>query len=178
MMKIYTKTGDKGSTSLASGERVSKADALVNTYGTVDELNTVIGVARSHHERTDRLNEVLDLLQHELFNLGADFAAAEIVPQRIGDENIKRLESIIDELEEQLPPLKNFILPGGHPVAAYLHIARATCRRAERLGVAAKDERPVSPVLLMYLNRLADLLFVLARYANLIYGHGDVPWAK
>jgi len=178
MVKIYTKTGDKGGTSLFSGERVSKADPLVDTYGTVDELNSVLGVVRSLHVWKDRLDEILSLLQHELLNLGADFASGKPQAERIKAENIERLESIIDELQNQLPELTGFILPGGHPVAAHLHVARTTCRRAERLGVFAKDEKEIDPVLLQYLNRLADLLFVLARYANQVYEYEDVHWEK
>lgn len=178
MVKIYTKTGDAGTTALFSGERVSKADALVDTYGTVDELNTVIGVARSIHSAQDRLDEILAMLQHELFDLGADFASGKPEAARISSTNVVRQEEIIDELEAQLPGLTGFILPGGHPVAAQLHVARTICRRAERLGVAARDEKSIAPVLLKYLNRLADLLFVLARYANLVHGRNDVQWDK
>lgn len=175
MVKIYTKTGDAGTTSLYSGERVSKADPLVDTYGTVDELNSVLGVAASLHEGQDRLAELLAALQRELYALAADLAKGTPGTERISDDSITNLEGIIDELESQLAPLTEFIMPGGHPVAAHLHQARTVCRRAERLGIAARDAKGIEPVLLKYMNRLADLLFVMARYANHVHGVEDVP---
>lgn len=178
MVKIYTKTGDAGQTGLFSGERVSKAHPLVNTYGTVDELNSVLGLARAWHQHDDRLGAILKLLQSELFNLGADLASGNPQPQRIGERQIARLEGCIDELTAGLPELRAFILPTGHPVAAQLHLARTVCRRAERLAVAAQAETGFDAVLLRYLNRLADLLFVLAREANRVYAVAEEPWDK
>jgi cob(I)alamin adenosyltransferase len=176
MTKIYTKTGDKGETGLFSGERVSKADPLVNAYGTVDELNSVLGVALSLHPNQDRLAELITALQRQLLDLGADMGSGEMKAQRTSDARVSELEGIIDELTAQLTPLTQFILPGGHPVAAQLHHARTVCRRAERAAIAATDQRPLDQVLVRYLNRLADLLFTLARYANHIYDQPDVPW--
>jgi cob(I)alamin adenosyltransferase len=178
MTKIYTKGGDKGQTGLFSGERVSKSHPLVNTYGTVDELNAVLGVARSLHQHSDRLSEILAILQRELFDLGADLASGKPQPERISEVRVERLESYIDELTAGLPELRNFILPTGHPVAAHLHQARTVCRRAERLAVAAQPEASFDLVLIRYLNRLADLLFVLAREANRVYGVEEERWSQ
>ena len=178
MTKIYTKAGDKGSTSLFSGEKVAKDDLLVQAYGTVDELNSVIGVARSLHTKTDRLGDVMCLLQAELFELGADLASGDQDAQRITDQRVVRLEQLIDEFTEPLPALTNFILPGGHPVAAQLHQARCVCRRAERLAVAARRQAGFNEVLIRYLNRLSDLLFTLARAANAVYQTRELPWTS
>lgn len=178
MVKIYTKGGDKGETSLFSGKRVKKCDPLVEAYGTVDELNSVLGVARSLHTEPGRLAEILQGIQHELFDCGADFASGEPRAARISDENVERFERIIDELEAGLSPLSHFILPAGHPVAAQLHHARTVCRRAERMAVAAAEHVEFDPVLIRYLNRLADLFFVLAREANRVYGVLDKSWTK
>ena len=176
MTKIYTKTGDKGETGLFSGERVSKADPLVQAYGTVDELNSVLGVALSLHASEDRLAEIITMLQRQLLDLGADMGSGEMQAQRTSDTRVGELEGIIDELTAQLEPLTRFILPGGHPVAAQLHQARTVCRRAERTAITALTERPLDQVVVRYLNRLADLLFTMARYANHVYDQPDVPW--
>ena len=176
MTRIYTKTGDKGQTGLFSGERVSKADPLVHAYGTVDELNSVLGVALSLHPNQDRLAEIITALQRQLLDLGADMGSGAIQAKRTSDARVSELEGIIDELTAQLEPLTQFILPGGHPVAAQLHHARTVCRRAERATIAATAQRPLDPVLVRYLNRLADLLFTLARYANHVYSQPDVLW--
>jgi len=176
MTKIYTKTGDRGETGLFSGERVSKADPLVDAYGTVDELNSVVGVARSLHQDSDRLGQLLTALQSELLNLGADLGSGHMTAQRIGEAQIDNQEHVIDELTAQLPSLTGFILPGGHPVAAQLHHARTICRRAERLLVNALRQRPIDPLLMRYLNRLSDLLFTMARFANHVHGTAEEPW--
>jgi cob(I)alamin adenosyltransferase len=176
MTKIYTKTGDRGETGLFSGERVSKADPLVDAYGTVDELNSVLGVARSLHQPDDQLSQVLTVLQSELLSLGADLGSGHMTAQRISEAQINHQESLIDELTNQLPPLAGFILPGGHPVAAQLHHARTICRRAERLLVNALRQRPIDPLLMRYLNRLSDLLFTLARFANHVHGTAEERW--
>jgi cob(I)alamin adenosyltransferase len=178
MVKIYTKTGDEGRTGLFSGERVSKDHPLVNTYGTVDELNSVLGITRALHTRDDRLGAILRLLQSELFNLGADLASGDPQPKRIAERHVARLEEYIDDLTPALPELRAFILPTGHPVAAQLHLARTVCRRAERLAVAAQPDAGFDYVLVRYLNRLADLLFVLAREANRVYAVAEEPWDK
>jgi cob(I)alamin adenosyltransferase len=176
MPKIYTKTGDKGSTGLFNGERVSKADALVNAYGTVDELNAVLGIARSHHRTDDRLAHMLAALQVQLLECGADMGSGSATASRINDGYVAQFEAWIDELQEEMEPLKNFIIPGGHLAASHLHHARTICRRAERMSVAASTSRELDPVIVRYLNRLADLLFVLARYANHVNGVEDVKW--
>lgn len=180
MTKIYTKGGDKGETGLFSGQRVSKNDPLVHAYGTVDELNSVLGIARSLHTQSDRLAQILHHLQNELFELGADMASGKTGAGRIKDEHIVRLEAWIDELTSGLPPLTNFILPTGHPVAAALHLARTVCRRAERQSVAALESTRgiFDMVIIRYINRLADLIFVLAREANRVYGLEDEKWSK
>ena len=179
--RIYTRTGDGGMTRLASGEPRSKADARVGAYGAVDELNACLGLARQATAGDAVLDPVLARVQNELFDLGADLA----VPQREGkaerlrvlSSQVERLERDIDALNEKLAPLTSFVLPGGTPAAAYLHVARTICRRAERIMVelAAKPDEPVSDAAIHYVNRLSDLLFVAARAAN---GNGarDVLW--
>ncbi|MBN2082712.1 cob(I)yrinic acid a,c-diamide adenosyltransferase [bacterium] len=176
MTKIYTKTGDTGETGLFSGERVSKADPLVDAYGTVDELNSTLGVVRSLHRRDDKLATILRQLQTELLSLGADMGSGEPVATRTTDKQVEQYEAWIDELTAEMPPLRNFILPAGHPVTAHLHQARTICRRAERLAIRARDYRAVDSVVVRTLNRLADLLFTLARYANHVYGVEDEVW--
>ncbi len=168
-MKIYTRTGDAGQTSLFDNTRVSKADARVGAYGEVDELNAWLGLVRAHLADAE-LDDELTHLQRDLFALGARLAdprhkiAARVAKADISDADVTRLEQLIDRLEAELPPLRRFILAGGSPAGAALHVARTVCRRAERLIVAL--EPPVDPVLLRYVNRLSDLLFVLARVAN------------
>lgn len=176
MTKIYTKTGDRGETGLFSGERISKADPLVEAYGTVDELNSVLGVARGLHEPDDRLAQLLRELQEELLRLGADLGSGHMTAQRISEQQITNQEALIDDLTAELPVLKGFILPSGHPAAAQLHHARTICRRAERLLVHAQKQRPIDPLLMRYLNRLSDLLFTLARYANQLHGAAEELW--
>jgi cob(I)alamin adenosyltransferase len=164
LTKIYTRGGDKGETSLGDGSRVSKLDPLVRAYGAVDELNSVIGWAQVE-ARDERLARV----QNDLFDVGADLS----VPYdendgklRVTQAQIDALERGCDEVNETLEPLKSFVLPGGSEVADRLHVARAVCRRAESVALWAAEERPVNPLALVYLNRLSDLLFILARAAN------------
>ncbi|MFN4354219.1 cob(I)yrinic acid a,c-diamide adenosyltransferase [Parvibaculum sp.] len=185
--KIYTRSGDKGTTALATGERVPKHALRIACYGTVDETNSVIGMARLHTATLPKLDAMLSRIQNELFDLGADLATPAkdeelgYEPLRILDSQVTRLEAEIDEMNEALLPLNSFILPGGSPAAAHLHLARTTCRRAERL-VTALMESPhemVNEAGLCYLNRLSDFLFVAARHANLGEdgkGPGDVKW--
>lgn len=177
-MKIYTKTGDEGETGLFGGARVSKASARVATYGDVDELNSALGIARLHpiDEARDAL---LSKTQSELFDVGAELAARpgkDIGIPRVSDVEIEHLERAIDQAELELAPLASFILPGGSPGAAHLHLARTICRRAERAVVALAADEAVRPEIIRYLNRLSDLLFVLARLANARAGVADVPW--
>jgi cob(I)alamin adenosyltransferase len=180
--KIYTKTGDDGRTGLFGGGRVSKDDLRVEAYGDVDELNAVIGAARSV-EMMPRIDEVIAPVQRDLFAIGALLATPhpeehkkQLEKARIGDKRIAQLEQAIDDGEEELEPLKAFIMPGGTPKAAALHVARTVCRRAERAVVRLSKVEEVPPVVVIYLNRLSDLLFVLARVANKRAGAGEVTW--
>jgi cob(I)alamin adenosyltransferase len=180
-MKIYTRTGDKGDTGLFGGARVLKDDARVEAYGTVDETNAAIGLARAYSQSTF-VQRLLDELQADLFTLGAELATvsgheARLGIALLGDADVARLEHAIDDAEQPLPPLKNFILPGGPPDVAALHFARTVARRAERRVLTLSQREPVRGALLIYLNRLADLLFVLARRAQHENGATDVPWA-
>lgn len=178
-MKIYTKTGDTGETGLVGGARVRKHDARVAAYGEVDELNAALGVALASEPG---LRKLLLEIQRDLFALGAQLAdpSATIGEKKakaaIGTEQVSRLEAAIDEREAQLPPLRAFILPGGSPLGAQLHLARAVCRRAERAITALAAAQPVDPLLIVYVNRLSDLLFVLARRANQRAGVPEEQW--
>lgn len=180
-MKIYTKTGDSGQTSLYGGVRVDKDDVRVEAYGSVDETNSAIGLARSS-TRDPALAGWLEDIQADLFTLGAELACPsekldKLAMPRIEAEHIERLEALIDSLDAKLAPLKNFILPGGTIIAAYLHHARTVARRAERRVQQLSKSTAVRPALLVYLNRLSDLLFVLARYENHTARAKDVIWS-
>ena len=182
--KIYTRTGDKGDTALATGERVPKHALRIESYGTADELNAVIGVARLYTREMPDLDAMLSRIQNDLFDLGADLATPDrgeelgYEPLRIIDGQVMRLETEIDRMNDELEPLRSFILPAGHAAAAHLHHARTVCRRAERLAtaLAGEPEEPVGDACLRYLNRLSDFLFVAARYVNKAEGDGDVLW--
>jgi cob(I)alamin adenosyltransferase len=179
--RIYTRTGDDGTTALGSGERRPKYDLRIAAYGTIDETNAVIGVARLHLAATPELDAMLGLIQNDLFDLGADLA----VPQREGkaerlrvlSSQVERLERDIDRLNADLAPLNSFVLPGGTPGAAHLHLARTVCRRAERIMVelAANPDEPVGDAAIQYVNRLSDFLFIASRTAN-HNDAGDVLW--
>lgn len=181
-LKIYTRTGDAGDTGLFGGGRVPKDDARVEAYGEVDELNAHLGLARSI-ELMPRIDEVLVPIQRDLFSLGALLATPDLermheqlAKARLDDTRIAELERAIDEGERELEPLKAFILPGGTPKSAALHVARTVCRRAERRVVTLSRDTPLPPLVVIYLNRLSDLLFVLARVANRRAGAGEVTW--
>jgi cob(I)alamin adenosyltransferase len=178
--KIVTKAGDGGKTRLASGEPVSKASLRVQAYGAVDEANSAIGVARLYTTADHLLDPILDRAQNDLFDLGADLATPareelKFEPLRIQASQVERLETEVELLNEKLSPLTSFILPGGAPGAAHLHVARAIARRAERAIVALADVEMVSPDAVKFANRLSDLLFVAARWAN-DQGRGDLLW--
>lgn len=183
--KIYTKTGDRGNTALGTGERVVKHHTRISAYGTVDETNATIGVARQHTSAAElsKLDEMLIRIQNDLFDLGADLCTPdrgeklEWEPLRISAAQVTRLETEIDDLNAELEPLRSFVLPGGHAAAAALHVCRTVSRRAERLMVelAAEDDEPVSEPALHYINRLSDFLFVASRWVNARYD-GDVLW--
>ncbi|PVX29857.1 cob(I)yrinic acid a,c-diamide adenosyltransferase [Sphingomonas pokkalii] len=174
--KIYTRTGDAGTTGLADGSRVSKASARLEAIGDVDEANSAIGVARTHLAG-DPLDAVLARIQNDLFDLGADLATPgdREGALRITPDQVEWLESAIDSANESLAPLNSFVLPGGSPAAAAIHLARAITRRAERAAVAANDQGTLSANALIYLNRLSDFLFVAARVMNQ-NGRDDVLW--
>jgi cob(I)alamin adenosyltransferase len=179
-MKIYTKTGDRGDTGLFGGARVSKASLRVSAYGDVDELNSVLGVVSAHTKDSKRLSQ-LQRIQSDLFTVGAELAKnpdkqVDLGMALVSEADIERLEHAIDELDRVLAPLKTFILPGGSMAAAFLHVARTICRRAERAVVLLAQSEPVRAELVRYLNRLSDLLFTLARAENQQAGIADVPW--
>lgn len=181
--KIYTRTGDNGTTALVSGPRRVKHDLRVEAYGTVDEANSVIGIVRLHTRDTRTLDGMLEQIQNDLFDLGADLATPETgkplewEPLRIVSAQVTRLETDIDRLNADLSPLTSFVLPGGTAAAAYLHLARTVTRRAERIMVALSREpdETVSPEAIQYINRLSDFLFVAGRHVNDL-GKGDVLW--
>ena len=178
-MKIYTRTGDDGTTGLLGPGRVLKSDPRVEAYGSVDELNALLGVVRSL-DTAGWLTGELAAIQSLLFSLGAELAATTPEPlakmERVGDADVTALERVIDRLEADLPPLVNFVLPAGSALSAQLHLARTVCRRAERRVVALGTAAPLEPRLTCYLNRLADLLFVMARWCNRRAGVAEVAW--
>ena len=177
--KIYTKRGDEGTTALFGGKRVPKDARRIEAYGTVDELNSIIGVARSLNSSSE-IDKILGAIQNSLFILGADLATPRTTIRsaipRIRSSHVSSLEKQIDVLEDSLEPLTSFILPGGGPAASYLHFARTVCRRAERHVVHLARTEKIGREVVIFLNRLSDLLFVLARYANRISATEEVKW--
>ncbi len=178
-IKIYTKTGDKGKTSLYGGDRVSKNHPRLNAYGTVDELNSQIGLAAAFIKDAE-LKKILAGLQNDLFDLGGDLATPleniKLKVNRIDSAYVEGLEKLIDKFNEALPELKVFILPGGGAAAGQLHVARTICRRAEREAVSLSENFDINEKVVVYLNRLSDLLFVLARYANFLENISEPVW--
>lgn len=178
-MKIYTKTGDTGKTSLLGGKRVSKGHLKINAYGTVDELNSYIGLLRDQEVNSLRIS-FLKEIQDRLFTIGATLAT------EVGKDNIKKpdiqeedlvfMENEIDQMDEKLPPLKNFILPGGHQAVSFCHLARTVCRRTERCVIDLMDTEPVNEIIIRYLNRLSDYLFVLGRLMAIELSVEEVTW--
>lgn len=180
-MKIYTKTGDSGDTSLFAGGRVRKSNIRVDAYGTIDELNSTIGVARAHG-LPERADAWLHTIQNELFVIGSDLAtpmdANPAWLTRLDDAPIGTLENAIDQMDTELPELRQFILPGGTLGAASLHVSRTVCRRAERIAVELAGEEAINPNVIAYLNRLSDFLFTLARWVNQAAGRADTVWSS
>ncbi len=179
-MKIYTKTGDKGSTSLFNGERVSKNALRVNCYGTIDELNSIIGIAVSFCNQQELCKD-LSAISSTLFSLGSDLATPlcpepKFKPARIDQAHIDNLEILIDNYTNSMPPLRSFILPGGSKCSAFLHNARTVCRRAERLIVELSSIEDLGQYVLIYVNRLSDYLFTASRYANFLSDIKDIEW--
>ncbi len=182
-MKIYTKTGDNGETGLFGGERVSKDSLRIEAYGTVDELNSFIGLALTE-VKSKEIIKLLKSIQHTLFVIGSDLAAPDNEKnkkfniQRVDEESYKKLEEAIDIFNDKLDELKNFILPGGSKGAALLHAARTICRRAERRVVALQNGVTIGKNIVIFINRLSDLLFILARFENKCAGIPDIKWEK
>ena len=184
---VYTRTGDKGTTGLADGTRVAKDSLRLETYGTVDELNSVLGICRQFlgdlpADQAAKLDLWCEALQNDLFNLGGDLATpvAGRWPQMVvlGETDVKQLEKIIDHCQEQLSPLREFVLPGGTRINSFLHLARTVCRRAERLAVTLQGTEEINPFAVPYLNRLSDLFFVLSRWVQVHTQKPEVTWTK
>lgn len=177
-MKIYTKTGDAGKTSLLGGTRVPKYHLRIEAYGTVDELNAHVGAIRSQEIGEDAV-EMLLTVQDKLLTIGSNLASeprSKIKIPTLSEEDVTNLERQIDGMEEELPPMRNFVLPGGHPAVAAAHIARCVCRRAERLVLHLKEENEVADEITVYLNRLSDFLFVLSRKLTKDLNVREIPW--
>lgn len=179
LMKIYTKTGDEGTTALFGGRRVSKGALRIETYGTVDELNSWLGLVRDQEVNRIRENFLISI-QQNLFVIGSTLAAepgnTKIKIPTLKEEDVTRLENEIDRMEKELEPMRNFILPGGHQSVSFCHITRTVCRRAERFAIRLKEEEPVDTIVIKYLNRLSDYLFVLARKMGAELKTIETPW--
>ncbi len=178
-MKVYTKKGDKGKTGLLGGTRIEKHNLRIETYGTVDELNSYMGLLRDQNEEKKYKEQIIDI-QDRLFTIGSILAAD---PKKnkfplppLYEEDIKRLENQIDEMDSKIPPMKFFVLPGGHPNVSFCHIARCVCRRAERLVSALQEETDLPPLIIAYMNRLSDYLFVYSRYLTVQLKAEEIPW--
>ena len=178
LTRIYTRGGDAGETSLGDGSRVSKLDARIAAYGTVDELNSQLGLVLTTRDLPERFRPWLERIQHELFDVGADLSVPFGVTDRlrVSQGEVDELERLCDELNAALPELRSFVLPGGTEAAARLHVARTVCRRAERDALVADGEHGINPLVLVYLNRLSDFLFIAARAANAATGHPEPLW--
>jgi cob(I)alamin adenosyltransferase len=178
-MKVYTKTGDEGTTSLFGGKRVSKDDLRIDTYGTVDELNSYIGLLRDQEVNRHR-KSILVEIQDRLFTVGSILATepgnTKVKIPHLAEADVEFLEKEIDSMEFQLSPMRFFVLPGGHPSVSFCHIARTVCRRAERLSIALTNTEPVEPLVIKYLNRLSDYLFVLSRKMTSELHAEETPW--
>jgi cob(I)alamin adenosyltransferase len=178
LTRIYTRGGDLGETSLGDGSRVTKLDCRIGAFGTVDELNAALGLVLAEGSLPDELRGPLERIQNDLFDVGADLSVPFGVTDRLRVEQdaIDRLEQLCDDFNAELPELKSFVLPGGTEAAARLHVARTTCRRAERDAIVANEENGINPLVLVYLNRLSDFLFIAARTANAAAGRDEPLW--
>lgn len=178
-MKIYTKTGDQGSTSLFGGKRVSKADLRIETYGTVDELNSFLGLVRDQEINLKRKDELVEV-QDRLFTIGSILAAepgnTKVKTPLLKEDDVSFLENRIDEMEGKLPPLRSFVLPGGHASVSHCHVTRTVCRRAERICISLSQHEVIDPLIIKYLNRLSDYLFVLSRKMAQELEAEETPW--
>ncbi len=178
-MKIYTKTGDKGTTALFGGKRVSKADLRIDTYGTVDELNSYMGLVRDQEVNTNRKG-ILTEIQDRLFTIGSILATepgnTKVKVPALSESDVTFLENEIDAMEVKLPTMKSFVLPGGHPSVSFCHVARTVCRRAERLVIALNAQEKTDDLIIKYLNRLSDYLFVLSRKMTAELQAEETPW--
>jgi cob(I)alamin adenosyltransferase len=178
-MKIYTKTGDTGTTALFGGKRVSKADLRIDTYGTIDELNSYLGLLRDQDVNRSR-KDILVEIQDRLFTIGSMLATepgnTKVKIPSLAETDITTLEKEIDNMELSLEPMKSFVLPGGHPSVSFGHIARTVCRRGERLVIALNNQEPADPLIIKYLNRLSDYLFVLCRLMTRELNAEEIPW--
>ncbi len=178
-MKIYTKTGDKGQTSLISGKRLSKAHPRIDAYGTVDETNVIVGMLREQKEHAQRAGFLLQI-QDRLFVIGSLLASDPEKPfpglPELQETDITSLETAMDDMDAELPPMQNFVLPGGHPAVSYCHLARVVCRRAERLCIGLAQDENVEEKVIRYLNRLSDYFFVLSRFTAHELGVEEIPW--
>lgn len=175
---LYTRTGDTGQTSLVGGSRTSKADIRLHTYGTIDEISSHLGLMAAMSSVTDEIKGQIHIIQHKLFNIGTYLATPDTTqpPRGLTADDIATLEGWIDVIDEQNPPQRTFILPGGSPGAAQAHVARTVCRRAERLLVEMNAATPIAPEVIRYVNRLSDYLFAAARQINFMAGVADIPW--
>jgi cob(I)alamin adenosyltransferase len=178
-MKIYTKTGDAGTTALFGGKRVSKADLRIETYGTIDELNSFLGLVRDQDVNQKR-KDILVNVQNSLFIIGSMLATepgnTKVKIPSLAESQITFLENQIDAMELELEPMRFFVLPGGHSAVSFCHIARTVCRRAERITIALHEQEPVEPLVIKYMNRLSDFLFVLSRKMTKELGSEEIPW--
>ena len=178
-MKIYTKTGDQGTTALFGGKRVSKADLRIETYGTIDELNAWIGLLRDQQVNEGRKNFLVDI-QDRLFTIGSILATepgnTKVKIPSLEDQDVSLLEKEIDHMDAQLPPMRSFVLPGGHQSVSFCHVSRTVCRRAERLTISLSTNEGVDPRVIQYLNRLSDYLFVLSRKMTQELNAEETPW--
>jgi cob(I)alamin adenosyltransferase len=178
-MKIYTKTGDEGTTALFGGKRVSKADLRIETYGTVDELNSWMGLIRDQEVNRSRKDFLVEI-QDRLFTVGSMLATepgnTKVRIPTLSGNDVSALEAEIDRMETTLPPMRSFVLPGGHQAVSFCHVGRTVCRRAERLTISLKETEPVEPIVIQYLNRLSDYLFVLARKMTQELQAEETPW--